>query len=291
MNILNDTSLRFHGVGHNILKFISILEHGILTENDSKKTQLYTKNYGGYNQSNMVSTTTSPSEHGTFKHGAFGTFIAKGIAFVLKDSQGIRASKTNHDSGFIDEEFHIGSIPKSNIVGIIVNNELKNKNISDLNILSNMGTGYVDNTCISIIDFLNNTGVMKIDLQDISELINQKNEPSENLDFFERMEKEKSIIVQMNKKIMGYLEQYFQIILNKKNISVHDIIDFYNKDNLPIYDENGELLNPRNNQITPQTAARNALKRTSATKADEAKGVEQSPLNPEITKKGEKIDD
>lgn len=249
MNILNDTNLRFHGVGHNILKFISILEHGILTEDDSKRTKLYTKNYGAYNKSNMVSITISPFTYGTFNHGAFGTFIANGIGFVLENSQGINASKTVCDSGFIDEEFHIGSIDKSNIVGIIVSKDLKNKNISDLNILSKIGTGYVDDTCISILEFLNNSGVMEIDLQHINELISKKNELRGNLDFFEYMEKEKSIILQMNKKIMEYLEQYFKIILDRENVSVNDIIDFYNKDNLPIYDENGRLLNNPDKQI------------------------------------------
>ena len=44
-------------------------------------------------------------------------------------------------------------------------------------------------------------------------------------------------------------------------------------------------------KITPATAVKSALKGTSATKSAEANSVEQSELNPEITKEGEEIDD
>ena len=66
MNILEDKSLRFHGVGHNILKYISILQNGILTKLDSSKSELYSKNFGGYNQNNMISMAISPSVYGTY---------------------------------------------------------------------------------------------------------------------------------------------------------------------------------------------------------------------------------
>ena len=44
-------------------------------------------------------------------------------------------------------------------------------------------------------------------------------------------------------------------------------------------------------KITPTAAVKSALKGTTAIKSAEANGVEQSELNPEITKEGEEIDD
>lgn len=65
------------------------------------------------------------------------------------------------------------------------------------------------------------------------------------LNYIEYSKREKYIISQMNKKIAKYLEQYFATILHKENVSISDIIDFYNKDNLPAYDQYGNILKQR----------------------------------------------
>lgn len=244
MNILEDKSLRFHGVGHNVFKYISILQHGILTKQDSDNVELYSKNYGGYNQDDMVSMAISPSEFGTYKHGAFGVYILEGIGFVLKDCQGIRASRTSHDSGFIDEEFHMGSIPTSNIVGIIINKELSQKQITDLHLFENMGTGYVDSTCETIIKYLQkNCSIKDINMDEINNIITTKNNlDSQGLDFFDRMKQEKELISKLNTVLVGYIDRHFKQLLGKEEVSIIDIVEHYNKEHLPIYDETGILL-------------------------------------------------
>ena len=52
-----------------------------------------------------------------------------------------------------------------------------------------------------------------------------------------------------------------------------------------------EVKERNSKKITPTTAVKSALEGTTAIEAAEANGVEQSKLNPEITKEGEKIDD
>ena len=268
MNILEDKSLRFHGVGHNILKFISILENGILTKNDSKNTELYTKNYGGYNQDNMVSTTISPSEFGTYTHGAFGTFISEGIGFVLKDCQGIKSSSTLHHSGFDDEEFHIGSIEPSKIVGIIANRELMQKKVTDLDILKGMGTGFIDSTCYTIIS-------------------------NSEIDFWDEQKKEKEFISDLNDIMVKYLNKYFTQLLGKEDISISEIIKFYNERNLPIYDEKGvEILSLKKSiNITPAEVVKSALKTTTTYDINKAANIESKLIDPEHINEGEKTDD
>ena len=294
MNILEDKSLRFHGVGHNILKFISILENGILTKNDSKNTELYTKNYGGYNQDNMVSTTISPSEFGTYTHGAFGTFISEGIGFVLKDCQGIKSSSTLHHSGFDDEEFHIGSIEPSKIVGIIANRELMQKKVTDLDILKGMGTGFIDSTCYTIIKFLQKNGVNEINMEETDDLITQKNNLSNSeIDFWDEQKKEKEFISDLNDIMVKYLNKYFTQLLGKEDISISEIIKFYNERNLPIYDEKGvEILSLKKSiNITPAEVVKSALKTTTTYDINKAANIESKLIDPEHINEGEKTDD
>ena len=237
MNILEDKSLRFHGVGHNILKYISILQNGILTKLDSSKSELYSKNFGGYNQNNMISMAISPSVYGTYKHGAYGVFISDGIGFVLKGCQGIRSSSTNHHSGFDDEEFHIGSIPVSNIIGIILNKELSQKKATDLQLFKGMGTGFVDSTCDVIIKYLRKNGIEDINIEEINNIKNEKNTlDSQGLDFLDKMKREEMLIAELNSIIVNYLEKFFKQVLGKDDISIMDIIEHYNDRRLPIYD-------------------------------------------------------
>jgi len=57
MNILQDKDLRFHGICQNIIKYISILENGILTQKDSSKADGYVRNYNGCNEKQNISDT------------------------------------------------------------------------------------------------------------------------------------------------------------------------------------------------------------------------------------------
>ncbi len=258
MNILEDKSLRFHGVGHNILKYISILQNGILTKIDSVKSELYSKNYGGYNQNNMISMAISPSVFGTYKHGAYGVFISDGIGFVLKDCQGIRSSTTNHHSGFDDEEFHIGSIPVSKITGIILNKGLSQSKVTDLQLFKGMGSGFVDSTCDVIIKYLQKNGIEDINIEEINNILNKKNTlDSQGLDFLDKMKREEMLIAELNSIIVNYLEKYFKQVLGKDDISIMEIIEHYNDRRLPIYDELGILIN--HIEINPNSAVKNAL--------------------------------
>ena len=84
MNILEDKTLNFHGAGQNLFKYISILENGIVTKNDSYGIEFYSENYRGYNMDNMISTVMSPSINGTYTYGAFYAYIAKRNRICIK---------------------------------------------------------------------------------------------------------------------------------------------------------------------------------------------------------------
>jgi len=67
MNIFEDKKLRFHGVGENPLKFIGIMQHGILTAQFGYRYENFAKSGDGHNPSDNTSLTRSPSELGSFK--------------------------------------------------------------------------------------------------------------------------------------------------------------------------------------------------------------------------------
>ena len=173
--------------------------------------------------------------------------LLNGIGFVLKDSKGIRAQNSRNDSGLIDEEFHKGKIDKQKIIGIITNKELLNKKISELRILEGIGKECVDNTCTCILKFLQENGKEEVEFRDIDTLIRKKKEIKENsnLDFMTECKLRDNIIKEMDIKMGKYIEQYFQTSLKRDNIFVKDVIDFYNKDKLPLYDETGKLIDER----------------------------------------------
>ena len=61
MNIFEDISLNFHGIGYNILKCVGILEFGLLTAEDGGKSEGFARNYAdGFNGNKGVSLVVSP---------------------------------------------------------------------------------------------------------------------------------------------------------------------------------------------------------------------------------------
>ena len=174
MSILNNSELRYHGIGENVIKLIGILEHGILCQNDSQKSTEYQKNYDGYNQSNMVSLAVATNGENT-TYGAFAVFVKEGISFIIENSIGIKASNTSHDSMIPGEEFHIGSIPKDNIIGVMINEKLSKKKIRDLNLIGGMGTGFIENTLSGLLQYFCENSELDIDINEFKEMINQKN--------------------------------------------------------------------------------------------------------------------
>ena len=242
-NIFDDVTLRYHGIGENILKFIFILKDGILCANSLKNTSYYAKNYGGYNKENMVSI-CYPISGEKVKYRAFLVYIKEGgLSFVLKDVKGTSSSSTHHDSGFADEEFHFGNISPNNIVGIIVNRQLLNKKISELNLLRNMGYGYINNTFLQTVRYLKSNGMNNIITEEQMQELFNKTDQLIHKEFFNFQIKEQ-IILELSQILSSYLAQFFE---QKYGITtVVEFLQMFNKNNLPIYDENGETLDINN---------------------------------------------
>jgi len=240
MNILQDKDLRFHGICQNIIKYISILENGILTQKDSSKADGYVRNYNGCNEKQNISLAISPSLTKESNSSAFESFVADGIGFILKNLDG-KIKK----GVFNGEELHYGIINKDKIVGIIINSELINKKISQLDVLYGVGKGYIDDTCMNILKYIHNRGKKDINFIEFKELSKKKMEIyfDEKLESYERIDKIKEITDCMGEKVSMHLEEYFIKVMDKENIVLKDVIDFYNINKLKIFDEKGNEIN------------------------------------------------
>ena len=102
-------------------------------------------------------------------------------------------------------------------------------------------------------------------------------------------------------------EQQWELLDDKLFIisnteAIHEAFSEFSNSDSPRYMESAseqervqkaieEVKERKSKKITPTTAIRSALEGTTAIKAAEANGVEQSELKPEITKEGEAIDD
>ena len=240
MSILNDSNLRYHGIGENLIKLIGIMKNGILCQKDSQKATEYQKNYGGYNKPDMVSLAVAiEGEHTNY--GAFEVFIKNGISFVIKNSKGILASKTSHDSGIPGEEFHIGSIPKENIVGIMASKKIMRKRIRDLNLVRGMGTGYIDSTLLGLMKYFSVNGNSNVDIEAFEKILEQKEELlKRESEFFKRMNLEKKINERLSSYVAKEMENFFKSKFGKNTEYVGQVVLQSNRENYPIYDEHGE---------------------------------------------------
>ena len=102
-------------------------------------------------------------------------------------------------------------------------------------------------------------------------------------------------------------EQQWELLDDKLFIisnteAIHEAFSEFSNSDSPRYIESAseqervqkaieEVKERKSKKITPTNAIRSALEGTTAIKAAEANGVEQSELKPEITKEGEAIDD
>ena len=212
----------YHGCGENILEFASIMQNGIFSPIEAKKhgIKTFVENNNSY-LDNVVYLAHPHQENG----GALQVYILDGgISFLVDDIDKNYSYEFDSYSGFKDEVFVKDSIPKSKIKGIVVNSKIKNKRISELSFLNYIAPEYIFANALSIYTFLQDNGVDG--LENILVLINKLGKSDI-----------KSYEDRINQLLAEKMDEYYQMLLSKKDITVMDIVKYYNDLNLPIYDE------------------------------------------------------
>lgn len=250
----DDTKL-FHGIGFDLLRFISIMRYGILSEHAAKELNIdMPRNFPGYNLDDTVSVTIAPGIFGNFEVGAYNTFVKNGIQFVISNVEAIKAEPGSiRDSHFVDERFVNDRIPLENIEGIIFPMDALHKPISSLPIdLKNMELSLVDKRCTKIISGLREECSYLGDTKPLIDLIHKKDQFIKSQPYFsERTEEEEKRIVGYEKIIIGDMERFmqkyqgdaFSAKFGKKSATLLDVVKEYVPENMKLYNSNGKAAN------------------------------------------------
>lgn len=245
--ILKDESKIFHGIGFDLIRLQGILSNGILSQRTAEGRGIdITRNYGGYNLNDNISVAESPAINKTYNFGAFENYIANGISFVIDGVPTLKAREGSKGySGYPDEVFVLGSIPKENITGMMIPEAMLDLPLSKLSLgLEKMGYNYIDNRCRKIIQDLGTECDFEEDTSRLEELIKQKSELEEsNLGYSEEYsQKRQKIFDQMEEYMQEYIEKAYSKKFNIPSPTLRDILlqqipqgmNLYNSDGFPI---------------------------------------------------------
>lgn len=229
----------YHGIDENLLRYESIMNTGIVSQALGSEIDGFEINsLGHFNGRNRVSVVIPHDADDDFYSALKVYILDGGISFYIKGVDYIPSISTDNYSSFPDEGFVNLKIPKNNIAGIVVNSNIRSKQIRDLSVIGNPGTGSVIPIVQSTVSVLKKSGI------DISQnLISLEDEfrelySSSSLEFESKLQRMNQTTHQMDAILAQAVELYYKKKLSKENINVMDVIDYYNVGKLPIYDEN-----------------------------------------------------
>lgn len=241
--ILLDRSKSFHGIGFDFLRLKSIMEKGILSEQEAQKENInFRRNYGGYNLGDSVSVAESPVVNNSFTFGCFGNYIKGGISFVISNEHSFKAPKGSaRDSGYPDEAFIRGRVKSENITGVMIPEDLLDSQLSELPLgLAKMGYAYIDERCRQIVSGLESETGYHADTTHLEELIKQKQELEQrDMDYLAKDNERKAIFQQMEHEMGKIIGLAFAQKLEKERLTLRDVLKVYLPESMKIYNSDG----------------------------------------------------
>ena len=229
----------YHGIGENLLKYESIMKHGIVSTEMAEGIYAYNKNGGVNHNGNDRISVAIP--HDVSRWGALNLYIlGNGIAFKIENCDYVLASKTQNASEYFDEAFIDKKIPVESITGIIVNSKMSTKKISELSTIGTPANSEVVKTTINIMEQLKSKGIDEEKFQGINELIGQYERIYNDLglEFMEQDVKLATIKEKIDSILSKAVEEHYKKECKKDEVSVLDVINLYNDRKLPVYNEN-----------------------------------------------------
>ncbi len=241
--ILLDRSKSFHGIGFDLLRLKSILEKGIVSEQEAQKENInFRRNYEGYNLGNSVSVAESPAVNNSFNFGCFGNYIKNGISLVISNEYSFKAPKGSEiDSGYPDEAFIRDKVKRENITGVMIPEDLLDSQISELPVgLVKMGYAYIDERCRQIVCSLESETGYHADTVHLEELIKQKEQLKErDMDYLAKNNERKAIIEQIEHEIGKIISLAYAHKLGKENLTLRDVLKVYLPESMKTYNSDG----------------------------------------------------
>lgn len=241
--ILFDRSKYFHGIGFDFLRFKSIMEKGILSEQEAKQENIsFRRNYGGYNLGDSVSVAESPAINNSFTFGCFGKYIRGGISFVISNEHSFKAPKGSvRDSQYLDEAFIRGKVKRENITGVMVPEDLLNSPLSELPLgLAKVGYAYIEQRCRQIVGDLESETGYHADTTYLEELIKQIQELDQrDIGYLVKYEERDAIFEKMEHEMGKIIASAFAQKLEKENVTLRDILKVYLPESMKTYNSDG----------------------------------------------------
>jgi len=251
--LLQDKSKYFHGIGFDLPRIPKILKIGILNEKDAlAQNANIQRNTRGFNLDDTISVAESPSINNTYDHGAFGLYIKSGISFVIDKQKlhifGIPSNITSDDlnvarpsSRIRGEQFIEGSVPRDNIVGVMVPKEMLDIKIAELPLgLRNIGWGQINDKCKSLIAEVEKECAYSEDTSKLEEFV-QKRELVQQLkgDSLVKGKQEEQIFLEMERVVTGFMERAYAKKLGKEDVRLKDVLEYYLPPAMKVYNTSG----------------------------------------------------
>ncbi len=238
----NDNTL-LHGAGVNFVIIDSILRNGIASEKYGKENNIkVNRNYIGYNLDDTISCIRYLYVNPDIDDSAYNKYIPNGISFIIENTPFIydKSERLYHR---YDEVLVKNFIPRENIKGINIPDSLIDKRLENLEYVREDSTSYINIKHIAdeIKNYITNNSDMYVDYNDYYlRLYNLNNEYTSSEDKRKKEIKRefKEVIKDLNYLIGLDYEEFFSNILNKKEVTVYDIVKYLNDKTLklPIYD-------------------------------------------------------
>lgn len=237
----NDNTL-IHSPGVDFAAIEGIMKNGIMSlEYGNKHNIEVNRNYFGSNLDDTISCIRYLYVNKEVKDSAYNKYVPNGVSFLIEDVPFI----FDKDTRFIhrsDEVLVKDFIPRDNIKGILVPEELIDTDLEDLSYIREDSSSYslIKNKVDNISSYIKNNSGLVCDYQDFFRELYYLSEESRNdsdLNIEELSSEFKDVICDLNYEIGSDFHKCFSKVLNRKDINILDIINYINSRtlNLPIY--------------------------------------------------------
>ena len=238
-NPIENVNNTFHGVGQNLIKYMGIMKYGIWNLSDARayKIKSFYAQRSERSSDHRIYLAISPSILGTFRDGktyfgvAFNHFVVNGISFITNYTDGSLNDSRYNDSLLARAPTEIST---KHLTGIMIDDEIANKKVSELSILN--GVDNVTATVQTIIDFINDNSLFGSQFNKVLRMCSSLRK--KNIDPTE----EEIIRVNIEKALGEKLQKVFDRLTGIKGATCLQCIQHFNKLGLPIYTNVQELI-------------------------------------------------
>lgn len=232
-----------HSILFNIPRLESIMRYGIISKEFASKNNIeYAKNFDGANLDDCISLVRYLYVNYNEEDSSYCIYVKNGITFIVEDVNFIY-DKSDRIIHRFDEVLVEDHISKDKIKGIMIPKDYEDSCLSELDIISPNMKNYlnVKNCADYIVKYLKNNNYQidyeyyNICLKALKSINNEiyrlklMNIPLEDNKYQDLLINFEEVIKDLNIFLAEELDNYFCILFNKDNVTILEIVDYFNK--------------------------------------------------------------